>query len=184
MANPPLQYSIPSAWLAVSQTTDGFPAVGHHLNRPVVVVTNQVIILLVGDFRAPQPVLLSPGLNNRDALRFTSSGGEDLNRHTRRQKALHHLNHLRDGLPQRIRRKEMSRGIIPGQSTVQIHTNPVVLCYKNGFGAGVQCDPGTELAILVSCFLDLQWAHRETLNSGHLKSITMLRRNPKHSANS
>jgi hypothetical protein len=73
----------------------------------------------------------------------------------------------------------MSLGIVPGQSAIQINADPMVLGDENRFGARIQSDSGAQLAVLVGCFLNLQWAHEYTLNSGHLKSTTMLCRNPK-----
>ena len=73
----------------------------------------------------------------------------------------------------------MSLGIVPGQSTVQINANPVMLSDKDWLGAGIQSDPSARFAVLVGCLHDLQWAHEYTLNCGHLKSITMWRWSPK-----
>jgi hypothetical protein len=55
----------------------------------------------------------------------------------------------------------------------------MVLLDKDRLGAGIQSDPSARFAVLVGCFLDLQWAHEYTLNCGHLKSTTMWRSNPK-----
>ena len=61
----PAQPGLPSA-----RRADGLPLVGHNLYRPIVVVTNQVVVLLVGDLQASEPVLLGTVLDDRVTLRL------------------------------------------------------------------------------------------------------------------
>jgi hypothetical protein len=132
-----------------------YPLIRDDLNSAVIVESDKVKVLLIGNFEAAEAMPLSPRLNLWNIPWVTGPRGKDFHADPRGQQTFDGQQHFRNGFSDGVRRQKMSRVIRAGQSAIEIKADPMLRGDEGRRQPRVKGDPKAKLTLTIDAFFDL-----------------------------